>query len=137
MSAFAWSVLASLVALLSLALGAKFEPTLTFVVVWMVAILILLPPYVLPGVAVGAMGPRNASQSATACSLRQLPIAGNKVASSLCSERTMRTDTRSVIGGQESIQLGPAIAEVGVAARCRLDRFMADIRDDQRLARPG
>jgi spermidine synthase len=52
MSAFAWSVLASLVALLSLALGANLEPTLTFVVGWIVAILVLLPPYVLLGVAV-------------------------------------------------------------------------------------
>ena len=52
MAAFAWSVLASLVALLSLALGANFEPTLTFVLVWIVAILVLLPPYVLLGVVV-------------------------------------------------------------------------------------
>jgi hypothetical protein len=52
MSAFAWSVLASLVALLSLALGARFEPTLRFVAGWTVAILVLLPPYVLLGVAV-------------------------------------------------------------------------------------
>lgn len=52
MASFAWSVLVSLAALLSLALGANFEPTLTFVVVWIVAILVLLPPYVLLGVAV-------------------------------------------------------------------------------------
>jgi len=52
MAAFAWSVLASLIGLLSLALGANFEPTLTFVMVWIVAILVLLPPYVLLGVAV-------------------------------------------------------------------------------------
>src|ERR1700742_4671683 len=52
MAPFAWSVLASLVALLSLALGANFEPTLTFVLVWIVAILVLLPPYVLLGVVV-------------------------------------------------------------------------------------
>src|SRR3569832_420633 len=52
MTAFAWSVLASLIALLSLALGANFEPTLTFVLVWIVAILVLLPPYVLLGVVV-------------------------------------------------------------------------------------
>jgi len=52
MAAFAWSVLASLIALLSLALGSSFEPTLTFVLVWIVAILVLLPPYVLLGVVV-------------------------------------------------------------------------------------
>ena len=52
MAAFAWSVLASLIALLSLALGAHFEPSLTFVLVWIVAILVLLPPYVLLGIVV-------------------------------------------------------------------------------------
>ena len=52
MSLFAWSVLVSLVALLNLALGAQFEPTLTFVISWALAVLILLPPYVLLGVTV-------------------------------------------------------------------------------------
>jgi len=52
MSAFAWSVLASLVTLLTLALGAPTEPTLIFVATWTVALLVLLPPYVLLGVAV-------------------------------------------------------------------------------------
>ena len=52
MSLFAWSVLASLVGLLSLALGAKFEPTLTFVLSWTLAVVILLPPYVLLGITV-------------------------------------------------------------------------------------
>lgn len=49
---FAWSVLGSLVGLLSLAVGAKFEPSLTFVVSWVVVVLVLLPPYVLLGIAV-------------------------------------------------------------------------------------
>jgi len=52
MSLFAWSVLISLVALLNLALQAQFDPTLTFVVSWVLALLILLPPYVLLGVVV-------------------------------------------------------------------------------------
>lgn len=52
MSFFAWSVLVSLVALLNLALGARFAPTVTFVVSWTLAILVLLPPYVLLGIAV-------------------------------------------------------------------------------------
>jgi len=52
MSVFAWSVLASLLALLNLSLGAVFEPTLRFVVSWTLAILILLPPYILLGIAV-------------------------------------------------------------------------------------
>jgi hypothetical protein len=52
MSLFAWSVLVSLVALLNLALGAEFELTVTFVVSWALAVVILLPPYVLLGIAV-------------------------------------------------------------------------------------
>jgi hypothetical protein len=52
MTVFSWSVLASLVVLLSLALSAYFEATLAFVMVWTLAILVLLPPYVLLGVAV-------------------------------------------------------------------------------------
>lgn len=47
MSYFAWSVLGSLGALLNLALASSFEPTLTFVVAWTLALLVLLPPYVL------------------------------------------------------------------------------------------
>jgi hypothetical protein len=49
---FAWSVLGSLAALLNLALVPYFEPTLTYVVAWTLAVLVLLPPYVLLGVAV-------------------------------------------------------------------------------------
>ena len=49
---FAWSVLGSLAALLNLALIPYFEPTLTYVVGWTLAVLVLLPPYVLLGVAV-------------------------------------------------------------------------------------
>ena len=52
MSLFAWAVLVSLVALLNLALGAQFEPTLTFITSWVLAVVILLPPYVLLGVTV-------------------------------------------------------------------------------------
>ena len=52
MTLFAWSVLISLYALLSLALGAKFEPTVTYVASWALAVVILLPPYVLLGIAV-------------------------------------------------------------------------------------
>jgi hypothetical protein len=52
MSYFAWSVLGSLVALLNLALVPSFEPTLACVVAWILAVIVLLPPYVLLGVAV-------------------------------------------------------------------------------------
>jgi spermidine synthase len=52
MSGFAWSVLASLVTLLSLALSPQFEPTISFVAGWVITLLVLLPPYVLLGVAV-------------------------------------------------------------------------------------
>jgi hypothetical protein len=52
MSYFAWSVLGSLVALLNIALVPGFEPTLACVVAWMLAVIVLLPPYVLLGVAV-------------------------------------------------------------------------------------
>jgi hypothetical protein len=49
---FAWSVLGSLVALLNLSLVPYFEPTLSYVVAWTLVVLVLLPPYVLLGVAV-------------------------------------------------------------------------------------
>lgn len=52
MAAFGWSVLASLIALLSIAVGARLQPTLTFVVNWAVVLLVLLPPYFLLGAAV-------------------------------------------------------------------------------------
>lgn len=52
MSCFAWSVLGSLAALLNLALVPGFEPTLSCVVAWVLAVIVLLPPYVLLGVAV-------------------------------------------------------------------------------------
>src|SRR6185437_16782368 len=52
MSYFAWSVLASFGALLNLAVLPNFEPTLGFVASWTLTLLVLLPPYVLLGVAV-------------------------------------------------------------------------------------
>jgi len=52
MTVFAWSVLASLLLLVNVALSGNLQPTLTFVVGWIVAILVLLPPYVLLGIAV-------------------------------------------------------------------------------------
>lgn len=52
MAAFSWSTLASLVAVLALAIDATYEPTLTFLVGWAVAFLVLLPPYVFLGIAV-------------------------------------------------------------------------------------
>jgi len=52
MTYFAWSVLGSLAVLLNLALAPSFEPTLTFLVAWTLTLLVLLPPYVLLGVAV-------------------------------------------------------------------------------------
>jgi hypothetical protein len=52
MAGFAWSVLLSLVLLISINLGAQFRPTLTFVIGWVVALCVLLPPYVLLGAAV-------------------------------------------------------------------------------------
>jgi hypothetical protein len=52
MSYFAWSVLGSFGILLNLAVAANFEPTLSFVASWTVTLLVLLPPFVLLGVAV-------------------------------------------------------------------------------------
>jgi hypothetical protein len=52
MSYFAWSVLGSLVALLSFAVIPTFEPTLGFIASWTLILLALLPPYVLLGVAI-------------------------------------------------------------------------------------
>jgi hypothetical protein len=52
MSYFAWSVLGSFGILLNLAVIPNFEPTLGFVVSWTLTLLVLLPPYVLLGVAV-------------------------------------------------------------------------------------
>ncbi len=52
MSYFAWSVLGSFGVLLNLAVIPTFEPTLGFVVSWTLTLLVLLPPYVLLGVAV-------------------------------------------------------------------------------------
>lgn len=49
---FAWSTVLSLIMLLSTTLTPHFEPTLKFVAVWAVGILVLLPPYVLLGVVV-------------------------------------------------------------------------------------
>jgi hypothetical protein len=52
MSYFAWSVLGSFGALLNLAVKPTFELTLGFVASWTLTLLVLLPPYVLLGVAV-------------------------------------------------------------------------------------
>jgi len=52
MSYFAWSVLGSFAVLLNLAVIPTFEPTLSFVASWTLTLLVLLPPYVLLGVAV-------------------------------------------------------------------------------------
>lgn len=52
MTGFAWSVLISLVLLVNVSLGALFKPTITFISAWLVASLVLLPPYVLLGAAV-------------------------------------------------------------------------------------
>ena len=49
---FAWSVLGSLVTLLSFAVIPTFEPTLGFIASWTLILLVLLPPYVLLGVAI-------------------------------------------------------------------------------------
>ncbi len=52
MSYFAWSVLGSIGVLLNLAVIPTFQPTLGFVTSWTLTLLVLLPPYVLLGVAV-------------------------------------------------------------------------------------
>src|SRR5262249_55312183 len=48
---FAWSVLVSFGVLLNLAVIPTFEPTLNFVASWTLTLLVLLPPYILLGVA--------------------------------------------------------------------------------------
>ena len=52
MTCFAWSTLLSLVSLLSIAITPQFEPTLRFLSLWAITILVLLPPYVLLGIGV-------------------------------------------------------------------------------------
>lgn len=52
MALFGWSVLGSLLLLVNLALSALFEPTLSFVLTWGLAILVLLPPYMLLGITI-------------------------------------------------------------------------------------
>jgi hypothetical protein len=52
MSYFAWSVLGSFGILLNLAVLSTFEPTLGFLASWALILSVLLPPYVLLGVAV-------------------------------------------------------------------------------------
>jgi hypothetical protein len=52
MSYFAWSVLGSFGALLNLPVTPSFQPILGFVASWTLTLLVLLPPYVLLGVAV-------------------------------------------------------------------------------------
>jgi hypothetical protein len=52
MTLFAWSVLVSLIVLLNMALGARFVATLTFVLSWVLAVAVLLPPYVLLGITI-------------------------------------------------------------------------------------
>lgn len=52
MALFAWATLFSLIVLTSLAFDPKYVPTLRFYVVWMMTIFVLLPPYVLLGVAI-------------------------------------------------------------------------------------
>jgi hypothetical protein len=51
MCCFAWSVLGCFGILLNLAVRPTFEPTLSFVASWTLTLLVLLPPYVLLGVA--------------------------------------------------------------------------------------
>jgi hypothetical protein len=60
MSYFAWSVLGSFGVLLNLAVIPTFEPTLSFVASWTLTLLVLLPPYVLLGVAVSLALTRSA-----------------------------------------------------------------------------
>jgi spermidine synthase len=62
MAVFAWSVLASLLLLVNIALSGNLQPTLTFVVGWIIAILVLLPPYVLLGIAVSLALTRSAQR---------------------------------------------------------------------------
>jgi hypothetical protein len=52
MATFGWSVAASLLVLLSISLGSRPQPTLTFVVSWTLVLLVLLPPYVLLGATI-------------------------------------------------------------------------------------
>jgi len=52
MTAFACSVVISLVLLLSISLSSRFEPSLRFVTVWVLAIGVLSPPYVFLGMAI-------------------------------------------------------------------------------------
>jgi hypothetical protein len=52
MTCFAWATLLSLVSLLSIAITPHFEPTLRFLSLWAITIVVLLPPYILLGIGV-------------------------------------------------------------------------------------
>lgn len=52
MTWFAWSTLLSLVFLLNIAITPHFEPTLRFLSLWAITILVILPPYVFLGIGV-------------------------------------------------------------------------------------
>ena len=62
MSYFAWSVLGSFGVLLNLAVIPTFEPTLSFVASWTLTLLVLLPPYVLLGVAISLVLTRSSQR---------------------------------------------------------------------------
>ncbi len=80
MSLFAWSVLGSLIALLSLAVGDRPEPTLMFVCSWLVVILVLLPPYVFLGIAVSLALTRSPQRTALVYGVDLLGAAGGCLA---------------------------------------------------------
>ena len=52
MCCFAWSTLLSLVLLLNVAITPRFEPTLRFLSLWAITILVMLPSYVFLGIGV-------------------------------------------------------------------------------------
>src|SRR5580698_358629 len=62
MAVFAWPVLASLLLLVNIALSGNLQPTLTFVIAWIISILVLLSLYVLLGIAVSLALTRSAQR---------------------------------------------------------------------------
>lgn len=122
MSAFAWSVLASLVMLLNLAVAAHFEPTLSFVASWTVTLLVLLPPYALLGVAVSLALTRSAQPISL---VYGVDLIGAAIGCLVTLGLLTMTDTYTavllvgVIGAVAGITFGAAARRVGYDRHAR------------------
>ncbi len=120
MAYFAWSTLASLAVLLSLALSAYFEATLSFLVVWTLAIVVLLPPYILLGIAVSLVLTRSGGPINLIYGVDLLGAAGGCL---LTLALLTLTDTYSaiILVGAVGALAAMAFQRAGLAGGARVD----------------